>query len=58
MASVAGFVLWNKACERLGVVKTSVALYMTPIVGVVFAGGGGAARHTLMMTMPGLGERR
>ena len=37
MASAASFVLWNKACERLGVVKTSVGLYLTPIVGVAFA---------------------
>jgi drug/metabolite transporter (DMT)-like permease len=37
MASAASFVLWNKACERLGVVKTFVGLYLTPIVGGAFA---------------------
>lgn len=37
LASAASFVLWSRACRALGVVKTTVALYLTPIVGVVFA---------------------
>jgi drug/metabolite transporter (DMT)-like permease len=37
LASAASFVLWSAACKSLGVVKTTVALYLTPIVGVVFA---------------------
>ena len=37
LASAASFVLWSAACKSLGVVKTTVSLYLTPIVGVVFA---------------------
>ena len=38
LASAACFVLWNIACKSLGVVRTTIGLYLTPIVGVVFAG--------------------
>ena len=37
LASAACFVLWSVACRALGVVKTSVALYIIPVVGVVCA---------------------
>lgn len=37
LASAASFVLWSAACKTIGVVKTTVSLYITPIVGVVFA---------------------
>ena len=37
LASAACFVLWSVVCKVLGVVKTSVALYIIPVVGVVFA---------------------
>jgi drug/metabolite transporter (DMT)-like permease len=37
VASAAGFVLWSAACRDLGVVRVTAALYLTPIVGVVFA---------------------
>ena len=37
LASAACFVLWNRACKSLGVVRTTVGLYLTPIVGVIFA---------------------
>ena len=37
LASAACFVLWNHACKALGVVRTTVGLYLTPIVGVLFA---------------------
>ena len=37
LASAACFVLWSVACRALGVVKTSVALYIIPVVGVAFA---------------------
>ena len=37
LASAASFVLWSAACRTIGVVKMTVALYITPIVGVVFA---------------------
>lgn len=37
LASAACFVLWNVACKSLGVVRTTIGLYLTPIVGIVFA---------------------
>ena len=37
LASAASFVLWSAACKSLGVVKTTISLYLTPIVGVAFA---------------------
>ena len=37
LASAACFVLWSVACKALGIVKTSIALYIIPVVGVVFA---------------------
>lgn len=37
LASAASFVLWSAACRTVGVVKMTVSLYLTPIVGVVFA---------------------
>lgn len=37
LASAACFVLWSVACRALGVVKTSISLYIIPVVGVVFA---------------------
>ena len=37
LASAACFVLWNHACKTLGVVCTTISLYLTPVVGVVFA---------------------
>lgn len=36
-ASALCFVLWNVACKTLGVVKTAVALYLTPVAGVIAA---------------------
>ena len=37
LASAACFALWSRACKSPGVVRTTVGLYLTPIVGVVFA---------------------
>ena len=37
LASAASFVLWSAACRTIGVVKMTVSLYLTPVVGVVFA---------------------
>ena len=37
LASAACFVLWNRACKSLGVVRATVGLYLTPIAGVMFA---------------------
>lgn len=36
-ASAVCFVLWNMACKVLGTVRTSIGLYLTPIVGVLVA---------------------
>ena len=37
LASAACFVTWNMACEALGTVRCTVALYLIPVVTVVFA---------------------
>ena len=37
LASAACFVLWNHVCKTLGVVRTTIGLYLTPVVGVLFA---------------------
>ncbi len=37
LASAASFVLWSAACKTIGVVRTTISLYLTPIVGVIFA---------------------
>ncbi len=37
VASAACFVMWNFACKQIGVVRTTIGLYLTPIVGVIFA---------------------
>ena len=37
LASAISFVLWSFACRILGVVKVTIGLYLTPIVGVVFS---------------------
>jgi len=37
LGSAASFVLWSAACRTIGVVKMNVLLYLTPVVGVVFA---------------------
>ena len=37
LASAACFAMWNYACKGIGVVRASIGLYLTPIVGVIFA---------------------
>lgn len=37
LASAVCFALWNIACKGLGVVRATVGLYLTPIIGVLFA---------------------
>ena len=37
IASAASFAMWNFACKAIGMVKATVGLYFTPIVGVAFA---------------------
>ena len=36
-ASAACFVFWNRACAALGVVRCTVALYLIPVITVIFA---------------------
>ena len=37
LASAACFAMWNRACREIGVVYATIGLYLTPIVGVLFA---------------------
>ena len=37
LASAVCFALWNIACKGFGVVRATIGLYLTPIVGVLFA---------------------
>ena len=37
IASAASFAMWNFACKAIGMVKVTIGLYFTPIVGVAFA---------------------
>lgn len=37
IASAASFAMWNFACKAIGMVKATIGLYFTPIVGVAFA---------------------
>ncbi len=53
LASAASFILWSAACRALGVVKTTISLYLTPIVGVVFASVFLGERVTLMEALGG-----
>jgi len=53
LASALCFVLWNVACKSLGVVKTTIGLYLTPIVGVLFAAVFLGERVTLMSVAGG-----
>ena len=36
-ASAGCFVMWNYACKKLGMVKSTIGLYCCPVVGVVYA---------------------
>ena len=37
LASAASFVLWSAACKTIGVIKMTISLYLTPLVGIIFA---------------------
>ena len=54
LASAACFAMWNYACRGLGVVRATVGLYLTPIVGVVFAAVFLDERLTAMSALGGL----
>ena len=53
LASALCFVLWNVACKSLGVVRTTIGLYLTPIVGVIFAAAFLGERVTMMSAAGG-----
>ena len=53
LASALCFVLWNVACKSLGVVRTTIGLYLTPIVGVIFAAAFLGERVTMMSAVGG-----
>ena len=54
LASAVSFAMWNYACKGLGVVRATIGLYLTPIVGVVFAALFLGERLTLMSALGGL----
>ena len=54
LASAASFAMWNYACKGLGVVRATVGLYLTPIVGVVFAALFLGERPTAMSVLGGV----
>lgn len=54
LASAACFAMWNYACNALGVVRATIGLYLTPIVGVIFASLFLGERLTLMSTLGGV----
>ena len=54
LASAACFAMWNYACKGLGVVRATIGLYLTPIVGVIFAALFLGERPTSMSTLGGV----
>ena len=54
LASAASFAMWNYACKGLGVVRATIGLYLTPIVGVIFAALFLGERPTPMSTLGGV----
>ena len=54
LASAACFAMWNYACNALGVVRATIGLYLTPIVGVIFAALFLGERLTPMSALGGL----
>ena len=46
--------MWNYACNALGVVRATIGLYLTPIVGVIFAALFLGERPTPMSTLGGV----
>lgn len=54
LASAACFAMWNRACREIGVVHATIGLYLTPIVGVLFAAIFLGERLTMMSLCGGL----
>ena len=52
-ASALSFIAWSKACAALGVVRTTICLYLEPIIGVGFAALFLGERPTLMSACGG-----
>lgn len=53
LASALSFIAWSKACAELGVVRTTICLYLEPIIGVGFATLFLGERPTLMSAIGG-----
>lgn len=53
LASALSFIAWSKACSSLGVVRTTICLYLEPIIGVGFAAIFLGERPTLMSACGG-----
>ena len=53
LASALSFIAWSKACAALGVVRTTICLYLEPIIGVGFAALFLGERPTLMSACGG-----
>ena len=53
-ASAACFAMWNFACNAIGVVRATIGLYLTPIVGVICAALFLCERLTLMSILGGI----
>lgn len=54
LASALSFIAWSKACAVLGVVRTTICLYLEPIIGVGFAALFLGERPTLMSACGGV----
>jgi len=53
LASALSFIAWSKACAALGVVRTTICLYLEPIIGVTFAALFLGERPTIMSACGG-----
>lgn len=53
LASALSFIAWSKACAALGVVRTTICLYLEPIIGVGFAALFLGERPTMMSACGG-----
>ena len=53
LASALSFIAWSRACAVLGVVRTTICLYLEPIIGVGFAAIFLGERPAVMCTFGG-----
>ena len=54
LASGVCFMAWNFVCKEIGVIRATVGLYFTPVIGVVFAALFLDERLTLMSVCGGI----